>query len=610
MLSCFGCCGSRRRDGDDRQPLLPQYDDETALQTRLHEKLHTYQMLRAVSQGYMPSNEQVIVHLRSLLSADVLNPDMALSPSGRALVRTTKLWLTQLVDLLHGKNAEDQIQDFLWYLAKARADVDVGQVRARAAASKARADASATMASLRTVGSLLLTNSDFRLFLADLSTVGREVFRDAARTLADVSRKAGDRLEPSSETTESLKQTDGSTREPPSKQELEGPVREAAQVVEAGAAEVAAEAGHSLVEHMRGDEGRALVQRLKQTVLKLRQRTDYSESASTLSLLVKRYLDTYSQVAKDAAQAVGGEAGASRDADEAVANFWRFLTTLGDADKWEQVRQAFRQVVEAGRTDPDLDRLVRDLAKLVQEMLTKPEFFDDAEARLRLLRERAREITSRSAVADSVDGLLKKLDAAWRSVGEDEQLQGLFRTSARMAQLLSPEGEYTNQQLVSDAMHVFVPMAVRALQYVPVPRLEVSTPDLDLLLENLVLEPGRTVNDTSFLPYRLHVSTHNEVEVRKHRFRTTSSMATVVKVRIAGLSLAAEDVGYWVRLHSGLLRTEDAGLVSFRLDERGIDVGLELELGRGEAEGDGEVVSLRRVRVHMHRLDYTLRQSN
>ena len=113
MLSCFGI-GKNREDAE-REPLLPRYNDDTGLQTRLHEKLHTYQMLRAVTKGYMPSNEQLIIHFRTLLSAQILNPErQELSPSGRALVRSIKLWLTQFIEVLQHKNGKDQIQDFIW----------------------------------------------------------------------------------------------------------------------------------------------------------------------------------------------------------------------------------------------------------------------------------------------------------------------------------------------------------------------------------------------------------------------------------------------------------------------------------------------------------------
>jgi len=78
MSFLASCCGLGRKRGDDTDPLLPRYQDETDRQRALHQKLHTYQMLRAFSKGYMPSNEQTIVNLRTLLASDLLNPNNTL----------------------------------------------------------------------------------------------------------------------------------------------------------------------------------------------------------------------------------------------------------------------------------------------------------------------------------------------------------------------------------------------------------------------------------------------------------------------------------------------------------------------------------------------------
>lgn len=383
-------------------------------------------------------------------------------------------------------------------------------------------------------------------------------------------------------------------------------MQQVAHVVSEGAAEVAGEAVHSLADHVQGDERQALVHRLKQAVLRLRQRPDYAESASTLSMLVRRYLAAYTRLTSDTVDAVGHEVGGSREADKAVDNFWHFFTAFGDGEQWARVEQSFRDVVESGRSDPELDRLARELADVVQEALTDPDFFDGADERLKQLRARAKDIASRSSMGESLDGLLQNLHSALGSVRDDDDVQKLERTSTRIAHLVSPSGQYTNRQLVDDTVNVFLPLLVQGIQHLPVPRLEVSTPDMDLLLENLVLQPGTTVNDSSFLPYRLHVSTQNDVDVAKGRHQTTSSMTTTVKVTMAGLSVAAEDVGYWVRLRSGLLRTTDEGLASIAVNEGGVDLSVEVEIGRDRLD---EMVSLRRVRARVHHVDYALSQS-
>lgn len=141
MSSCFG---SRKTRDSDTDPLLPQYEDDTTMQRRLHQKLHSYMMLRALSKGYMPTTEQLIVNLRTLLASDVLNPRApGLSDSGRLLAKHTKQWLTDFIELLRHKNDQDQIQDFIWYLSKSRVHVDTEDLVRRSSSARTRADVSA-----------------------------------------------------------------------------------------------------------------------------------------------------------------------------------------------------------------------------------------------------------------------------------------------------------------------------------------------------------------------------------------------------------------------------------------------------------------------------------
>ncbi|ROT38469.1 hypothetical protein SODALDRAFT_339870 [Sodiomyces alkalinus F11] len=607
MFSCFGLF-KKHRDEEEREPLLPRYSGDTALQARLREKLHTYQMLRALGKGYMPSNDQLTTNLRTLLTADILSPDAPenLSPSGHSLILDVRLLITQFIELLHHKNSEDQIQDFIWFLTKSRLSVDAHDIAERASRAKSKADTTAAYKSLQTVGSLLLTNSDFRIFLSDLTTVGREVFRDTAFTLAEASKEVGKKVEPSQEEQEALKHPDGDSQSPPSKADLGKEVADVSSAVADGASKVAGEAGQSLAEHITGDEKDTLLHRLKQAVVKLRERRDYSDSVSTLSLLIRRYLLVYSHALADTARAAEEDVHMNPEADRAMRNFWTFVTSFGDRDEWKEVEHTFQAVMSHANSDPEFDDLVRRIGNLVQDMLTEPDFFDHAEDRFQEVRAKSRELTHESSVRDDVDAFLDHLHKAIRSVLQDADVKKLLQTSKRILATLSPAHQYTNTELVSDSLNVFVPLLVNAVQYIPIPRLEVSTPAMDLLLENLILEPGRTVNASSFLPYKLNVTTRNDVEVRKARFATTSSVTTLMRIAVSGLSLAAEDVGYWLRLHSGLLRFVDSGIVGLHLDERGIDVAVDVEVGRERLE---QILTLRGVRVRIHRLQYDLRQT-
>lgn len=143
MSSCFGY-RKKPKSSEEHNPLLPQYNDDAALQRRVHQKLHTYQMIRALSKGFMPSTEQVISNLRSLLASDLFKAETTvLSDSGCLLLRYSKQWLSESIELLRNKNNGDQIQDFIWSLSHARLSIDANNIVRTASSTRAKADASA-----------------------------------------------------------------------------------------------------------------------------------------------------------------------------------------------------------------------------------------------------------------------------------------------------------------------------------------------------------------------------------------------------------------------------------------------------------------------------------
>ena len=606
MSSCFGF--RKKGSNDDREPLLPQYEDDTELQRKLHQKLHTYQMFRALGNGFMPSTEQIIINLRTLLASDVLNADNAdLSTSGRRLVRYTRQWIQQFMDLIQHKNDRDQIQDIIWFLSKSRISVDVDDLAERARRSKAKADTVAAYQSLRTVGSLLLTNSDFRVFLSDLNVIGREVFKDSAFALSNAAEEAGKKLEPSEQEQQTVaKPGADANKETPSTQELEDDVTEVSKVVANGSAQVAKTATESTADKLSGDEGKTLVNRLRQVVMNLRKRDDYSESVSTLSLLLKRYAMAYSRVAEDITNVADRDVQENEAMDRAVHNIWIFVSSFGEKKEWEKTEQLYKQVMSHREKDPQFESMMVDTGNSLQKLFTDPEFFENAQEKFKQLRSQSQKGGSDSNLSKDVQALLQQIEKTFQSVIQDEDIHKLITTSLRIFKVLSPLDSATNPDLLHDAVNVFVPLAISAIQYLPIPRLEVSTPEADVLLENLIIEPGKTVNETSFLPYRLKVETYNDLEIRKAKFRTTTATTNLMTIKIDGLSAKADEVGFWLRAHKGLFRLADEGIANLALDDKGIDIHIDVEICRERLE---QILTLKAVRVHIHKLNYQFRKS-
>jgi hypothetical protein len=403
------------------------------------------------------------------------------------------------------------------------------------------------------------------------------VFRDTAFTLSDVAKETGKKIEPSQAEQKTLKEpgTDGDTGPPPSADDLNGEVSEVAEAVGSGVAKVTKEAEHSLVDKLSGEEGDTLLWRLKRTVTNLRQKRDYSESVSTLSLLLQRYAMTYSRAVEDTLGAAQDDIEPNPAMERAMKNFWTFLSSFGDHNEWKKLEDCFHALLEHSRKDPEFEDLIHDIGNSLQKLLTDPSFFENADEKFQELRKKSRGVGTDSSLRQDVDNFFEQTQKTFHSVVRDEDVARLIKASRRMLNVLSPRHAYTNSELVQDAINVFVPLLVKAIQYIPIPRLEISTPEVDLLLENLIIEPGKTVNHTSFLPFRFRVET-------------------------------ADEVGFLLRAHTGLLRLADEGIASFHLDERGIDVHLDVEIAKDRLE---QILTLRGVRVHVHKLTYTLRKS-
>jgi len=298
-----------------------------------------------------------------------------------------------------------------------------------------------------------------------------------------------------------------------------------------------------------------------------------------------------------------------------VQNGWALLSTFGEREEWDTLRGRFDKVMEHARgKDPEFEKVMEELANSIHGILTDPEFFNEERANgvgnvLSGLKGKGKEVGSsvtKSELRNDIDAFLQQARKTIHSVVNDADVSKLLSTTLRLWSILTPRNQTANKELLIDSYTVFIPILIQAIQYIPIPRLEIAVPELDLLIENLILEPGRTVNNTSFLPFRLKVETYNDLTIHKRRFRTVSTVASVVTIKAQGLSIRADEVGFWLRAHTGLLRLVDEGIASFHLDQRGIDIELDVEIGRERIE---KILSLRAVRVKIHHVNYTVRRS-
>ncbi|PWW76855.1 hypothetical protein C7212DRAFT_190267, partial [Tuber magnatum] len=375
------------------------------------------------------------------------------------------------------------------------------------------------------------------------------------------------------------------------------PAREVGEVIAEGAVETATQAVASAGRELnKAGRKYTLAERMKMVVMRLRQNTDYTQSVSLLSVLLKRYARTYSGALDATTAAVAEDNEPSPALDMAIKSFGAFVKSFGDKMEWGEL---------------EFGNAMEDIGDSVQALLTDPDFITSADERLERLsaiRERVRGVGTESTLGGDIDKALGQAQRVFASILNDKDISSLLRTSATIIDILFPSATYpANPELITDFFNVFLPFAIQSIQYIPIPRLTITTPSIDLLLENLILEPAETIN-TSFLPSRMRIETQNALEIRKGHRRACSSMTSLATIKLDGIELRAEDLGYWLCAHHGKIIPgfTDTGLASFSIDKGGVDLHLNVEIAKDHIS---KILSLRGVRVRIHNLGYTLRQS-
>ncbi|CAG9950893.1 unnamed protein product, partial [Clonostachys rosea f. rosea IK726] len=153
-----------------------------------------YGIISAFKHGKVPSNDQIDVALNSFLESQALSrPSEKLSADGKLLVQDLKEVVQQSKNLILSKNQGDLIQDFIWQTTQ----YEYKSITAPGAPvdkDTAKRDGDEALKGLRTLGTLIITNGQFRKLLKDFSILVRDIAGDAASNAANKVRPSEEQL--------------------------------------------------------------------------------------------------------------------------------------------------------------------------------------------------------------------------------------------------------------------------------------------------------------------------------------------------------------------------------------------------------------------------------
>lgn len=150
----------------------------------VNRKLQIYGIISAFKTGKVPSNDQIDVALNSFLESKALSgPSEKLSPEGQALVADAREVVRQAKHLLLSKNDGNLLQDFIWQTQQFDPKA-VPTPGAPLNKEQAQQHGNQALEGLRTLGTLIITNGQFRKLLKDATILLRDMAGDAATNAA------------------------------------------------------------------------------------------------------------------------------------------------------------------------------------------------------------------------------------------------------------------------------------------------------------------------------------------------------------------------------------------------------------------------------------------
>ncbi|ORY17119.1 hypothetical protein BCR34DRAFT_583883 [Clohesyomyces aquaticus] len=629
----------------------------------VNNKLQLYGIYSAFANGKVPSNKQIDVALNSALASKPLSsPSKKLSSEGQVLVNDLKNVIEQAKLLLLTKNDGNLLQDFIWQtqqLSVANTPVPGAPVDK----NTAKQHGNEALEGLRTLGTLLISNGQFRKLLSDASVLLRDIAGDAAANTANRVKPSDEQLSqidrPADDNTwhdvpnMSKGNLQGQFRSkiPFGKKDAEktaGDVSQAAHPAgsrdptdtadlaareqrEGGQQGLDAQAGFGQAkqvvsenvpeeqkDRVREQRERAqnylkgkmpqerreqTIWRLKKMVVEVQGHPDYLRAIDTLLGLAEQYAGHGKNVAS---QSKGTVKGAHQD--DALTNAETDLRTLlerfANSTSFDDLIESINQIYRDADRDPELkgwfkhmDRFVRKCLKeqgfIMQDACNEEwnQIYDQGHS---LLRERYRGHTDR--IVDEFKFVGQQFD-------EDAQNKQFAQSITKLFNDLGHDESGKpafKPHLLKDLQDVILPGFFENVRYIPIPRIEVSDPMVDAVVENLVIEGD------NLAPNVLEFGSDNYW--RWGRKNISSKNKNKMMLSVSGIQMDLRDVSYYVKRKQGFPSITDKGVMDVFMGGSGFSFKVEMET----ADKDDKIhyFKINKVSTDISNLKIKLKQSN
>jgi len=637
--------------------------DLKAKERDVNTKLQLYGIYSAFANGKVPSNKQIDVALNSALESKILaSPSKKLSSEGQHLVNDLKNVIEQAKVLLLTKNEGNLLQDFIWQTQQISGG-DASKPGVPVDKDTAKQHGNEALEGLRTLGTLIISNGQFRKLLSDATILLRDIAGDAATKAADRVNPTEDQLQqidrPADDNTwhdvpdmsKGNLQSQLKNKSPWSKKDAENVAGDVTQAAHpqgsrdpTDAAGLAAREGQTgdqtgldaqaaigetkqkisenipeedkdrarqqrdrLNNYLKGKMPRErreqTIWRLKKMIVEIQGHQDYLQAIDTLLRLAEEYTGHSKNIA---GQAKGSVKGAHTDDSLQIAEadlktlIERFANSTSSEDLFDSINQIYR---DADR-DPELKNWFKHLDTYIRKCLKQQGFImeDASNDEWNQLYDQGHFL-----LRDRYRGHTDRIIDEFKFLGQQFDADPQNRAFAdSLTKLFNDLGHDENGKtvfkphLVTDLKEVILPGLFENIRYIPIPRIEYSDPMIDAVVENLVIEGD------NLAPNVLEFGSDNYW--RWGRKSVASKSKNKVMLSVSGVQMDLRDVSYYVHRKQGFPSVTDSGVMDVFMGGSGFSFKVEMET----ADRDDKIhfFKVNKVSSDIKNLQIKLKKSN
>ena len=614
----------------------------------VNRKMKFYGVVQAFKNGRMPDNKQIdeaLVYAEKNSPVDVSK----LSPDGAQLVKDIREIIATMRLMVKEKNANEEFQNFMYHSTKADYKGVTG-LKAPISKDETVKDRETAGEALKTLVKLFLRNGEARKLFSDLGIIGRDIFADAAQFAAGKVRPDEERLasadqpapdnEFHEEVPELVKKDQLAAQAEEARIASQNKAQEAANSIDPNAsdeqkkqaaAEQLADAKNKLLakvpekhkeiakEHKdktlnylketfpeeRRDQ---FIYRLKKVLVECQRHKDYQDAMDFFLTAFENYKGVASDIhtqTEQNAKSLSSEGNLAT----AQSTFRTLIERFANGKPTQPIVDALDVLYNDVAKDPELKEYMKKIDVYVRRCVQEPGFVmkEESNTQARQLRDGGQKFftgvsdTQKGKYQPHFENFFRQVEVFFKAMGDDPLNQQFGDKWHKMGRDLffNAEGKVTfKPHLWDDIRDPILPQLIKHIGFVPVPRIEYSDPMVDLVIENLNVDPANIIP--------------NLIEIDAHHYHKMSAFKSIkdnhrgsVKLLLSQIQTDLRDVSWAINKKKGFPSLKDSGLADVFLGGSGLTVSVTLET----STGNKNVFVVKQVKAKIHKIDFAIRKS-